>query len=62
MDANEIKIKCLEVASTGDSRGTLARAQEYYEWIMGDAKEEKKRGRPPKATRSNVEGEKASGA
>jgi hypothetical protein len=58
MDADEIKIKCLEVASTGDSRGTLARAQEYYEWITQEPK--KPRGR--KATRSNLESKEASGA
>tara|TARA_S200002703_G_scaffold141508_1_gene133421 strand:+ start:597 stop:749 length:153 start_codon:yes stop_codon:yes gene_type:complete len=45
MDDAEIKLKCLEQASTGDAQSTIFRAQQYYEWVT----EKPKRGRPKKA-------------
>ena len=33
MDDSEVKLKCLELALSGDQRATMTRAQEFYDWI-----------------------------
>ena len=58
MDEVEVKLKCLELATSGDPRGTLIRSQEYYEWVT----EKPKKAGGRKAPRSNVAGKKGAGA
>jgi hypothetical protein len=33
MDDPEIRLKCIELAMSGDARATLERAKEFYGWV-----------------------------